>query len=286
MDTEYDKLMQMMKAVEDGKVAEVKKWLAAGVSPNERHYFMRELEGNGEVMDALRTAMLEDMAEEAGKDITDYWVTPLLSAIMTKQKVGMVKLLVEAGGDVNLADDEGLTPLMHSDCSAVTELLLQRGADVHARDCGGRTALLYARTAGQVRLLLAAGADPNAVDKTGNTALMCVPDAEIAGLLLAAGVDVNHRNATGVTALLLAESPDVAKALLAAGADETACDAEGNNALHVAAILQNKEQVRFWARRGMPLDAVNEEGLTALDLAEEAGNEGIAKILRAAARSK
>src|SRR3989442_10717579 len=75
-----------------------------------------------------------------------------------------LRLLVEAGGDVNLPNDFGATPLMW--CAgdiAKVRYLLSKGADVNARSKLGRTALLiaaaYDGSIETLRLMIEKGAD-------------------------------------------------------------------------------------------------------------------------------
>jgi ankyrin repeat protein len=67
--------------------------------------------------------------------------------------------LLNAGGDVNAADNKGRTPLIYAVASErlnVVELLLKRGADIHAKDHNGESALDWAVKTGNdeiIRLL-------------------------------------------------------------------------------------------------------------------------------------
>ena len=74
---------------------------------------------------------------------------PLIAAVQGHQ-LESVKLLIERGANVNLADDKGRTPLMHAAVAdfgdtRMVELLLKAGAKQDARDAGGLTAADYAR---------------------------------------------------------------------------------------------------------------------------------------------
>jgi serine/threonine protein kinase/ankyrin repeat protein len=73
-----------------------------------------------------------------------------------KVVVSIGEMLLNAGCDVNAADNRGLTPLMYaaaSERSAVVELLLKRGANVHAKDHTGESALDWAIKSGNDKII-------------------------------------------------------------------------------------------------------------------------------------
>ena len=84
--------------------------------------------------------------------------------------VGVARLLLERGADVNARAKDGSTPLHTASCFAdlaAVRLLLEHGADVKAEDDRGRTALQVAeemRRGGVVTSLLEHNREP-----TGNT---------------------------------------------------------------------------------------------------------------------
>ena len=99
-----------------------------------------------------------------------------LTAASGQGHVEVVRLLLEAGADKNLADNDGSTALM---CAALWEkvevmrLLLEAGADMNMADIDGNTALMHAAGEGNhgaLRLLVEAGADKNLKNKNGETA--------------------------------------------------------------------------------------------------------------------
>lgn len=111
----------------------------------------------------------------------------------------MLRLLIDGGSDVNIANEDGVTALFWGAGDAEkVGLLLAKGAKVDVRTGLGRTPLLVAATyAGNVeavRLLLKAGAKPTDIDNFGETPLTSAAkrgDAQIALALIEAGADIH-----------------------------------------------------------------------------------------------
>ena len=129
-----------------------------------------------------------------------------------------VRLLIDAGADVNAKTKDGHTALMWAASqgqTAAVRLLLDAGAGLdHKLVWDGRTALLRAASGNHpktVKLLIDAGADVNAKRKEGFTALMMMAGeghTEIVRALIEAGADVNAKTDGGDTALsLMAKAP-------------------------------------------------------------------------------
>jgi len=87
----------------------------------------------------------------------------------------MIWLLVDAGADVNAANEMGHTPLHFAANADAVRALVAAGADVNARSRDGSTPLHLAVEApggvGAVEALLAAGAAVDAVNARGRTPL-------------------------------------------------------------------------------------------------------------------
>ena len=65
----------------------------------------------------------------------------------------MVKLLLDAGADVNSQDHEGVTALSYASNRGDLELenlLLNKGADANVRDNAGKTTLMWATSMGHL----------------------------------------------------------------------------------------------------------------------------------------
>ncbi|MGE5193406.1 MAG: ankyrin repeat domain-containing protein [Deltaproteobacteria bacterium] len=144
----------------------------------------------------------------------------------------IVAFLLEAGADVGLATNEGLSPIHCAKDPAIIEELLKYGADPNAVENYGRRPLHFAcgrvHDERQVRALLSAGADVNVADDSRESPLHLAAEfatAQIVELLLNAGADLNARTDRGVTAFDLAsgrrdrEAAPIVKILRQAGAD-------------------------------------------------------------------
>lgn len=145
-------------------------------------------------------------------------------------------LLVSQNSDIDIRDNERLTPLMYACWNGLTEvvkLLTERGADVNAKDCYGKTPLMYACWSGFIdvtNLLIEQGADISAKDSQGKTALMyaCLENRlDVAKLLISRGADVNVKDKNGQKLLILAcksKQIQAVELLIEKGAEITAAE--------------------------------------------------------------
>jgi ankyrin repeat protein len=208
--------------------------------------------------------------------------------------VGLVKLLLDKGADVNLADTGGDTALIEAardggpEHTAIVKLLIERGADVHAdNDAAILGAAKYAAPE-TVRLLLSKGARVDASDKDsdGDTVLMqAASGASVATveMLLSAGAHINVTNEKGQTALMKAVTLDhrydpkerlpIIELLLKRGANINARDASGMTPLlhsvvqymsEAGGVISHVEVVQFLLDHRADVRAVDEKGETAL----------------------
>lgn len=231
------------------RMAELKKWLAAGANPDD------ELNDAIVANDVDRVSYLMKHGAHANMQDGDGY-TPLISAIRS----GFVEVatnLVKHKADTNLPDRSGWTPLMWAtwgDNPDLLKMLLASGARLDATDTEGLTPLAIAAQNAKPKatlVLLDAGADVNApVAKGGYTPLMLAAlsgSSEVVGALLDRGAKVNAANPGGVTALMIAAAgnrPTLARLLLKAGADVNARSEDGRTALSIAQSNNSDAVVR------------------------------------------
>mmetsp|Transcript_22552 Transcript_22552/g.28798 ORF Transcript_22552/g.28798 Transcript_22552/m.28798 type:complete len:969 (-) Transcript_22552:18-2924(-) len=112
--------------------------------------------------------------------------TPLHCAASAEDKIPVCKVLIEAGASVNIANNDGNTPLHYlARCSVsnedmkqvqleILQLMILNGGDVNAVNDLGETPLHASCFLGDVNIatvLLEAYADPNSITKEGESAL-------------------------------------------------------------------------------------------------------------------
>lgn len=232
--------------------------------------------------------------------------TPLMHAAAFGS-IEAMKLLLDAGAEVNAKNDFGATALLW--CARDGEkarLLIARGADVNARSKQGRTPLMLAsmREGGSdiVALLLSKGTDINVADTRGETALILAAeygDIETVRLLIANKADIHARNRKGEAPVIVASMrthPEVLRLLIQKGADVNVATTWYNSvrngqiqllqltALHHAAQSGSPEMVRDLIRAGASVNAFDSRGFGPLifAIAEERQTPEIVRILIAA----
>ena len=191
--------------------------------------------------------------------------------------VSCVNLLIEAGADVNVKTEKGVTALIqaatndHHDC---IDLLIEAGADVNQRSDGSRTPLTSAAFPGSIKCiqkLLTAGADVNLPGQGGQTSLMysaMFGHESCLDALLKAGADVNVKETSGSTALIITSTyghERCLKRLIEAGADVNIKDNDGQTALIRASCFHNFRCIEHLLKAGADVNETTEtDNVTAL----------------------
>lgn len=323
-------VLDLCQAVAKGDSAAIDALLARGADPNERPPSDSSDQRSPLVLAAItgRIPVLKQLIQ-AGADVNgnSAGLTPLLAATRDtwSGRFDVVMSLLTNGANVGIRDAKGVSALHGAACSsdpALLQLILEAGAEVDVLDDQGFSPLARAIERGQSENALAllkagaavelAGALPlahalalcdqpdqalidavltrapvAALDQQGRSALhRCAKEdaAEVCEALLDAGVDVNARDPKAQTPLMLAAnlgSMRVLQRLSLAKVQASAVDQHGNSALHHAVNAENArvEVIDLLLAMGVPPGLKNREGLSASELALRAGRWDLARKL-------
>lgn len=205
-------------------------------------------------------------------------VTPLAYSLLNKNRP-LTYLLLDHGADVNRVVIDGMPPLrwaLHD--PEMFRLLLEKGADSNDLDILGGNLLAAALGAkkrpiqmGIVRDLIASGNDVNKANKYGETPLHIAAargNTEAVSLLLRHGADLNAAiNRDGHKPVHSASNLKTLTLLLSHGAAINEKTKKGRNLLHLAAVENSMEKVRFLMDKGFSPNDQDNYGYTPLHLA-------------------
>jgi ankyrin repeat protein len=215
----------------------------------------------------LRTAVLAFVWALMTLPSTAATVEDFFSAIRNNGLVRVRELSLD-GSSVKLADGKGVTPLLYASAFGSVEamrVLLEAGADVNAAESLGAVPLHWsACDPARVKLLLEHGAQVNVKNPQGRTPLMvassCEGGADSIRMLLERGADINVQQQNGSTALLDAATyggPSIVRLLLEAGAKANIANQQGDTPLMFAVGWGDVELVRMLIAKGVPVNARN-----------------------------
>jgi ankyrin repeat protein len=210
--------------------------------------------------------------------------TPLTWAItaLGEKDKELVELLISGGADINLADEEGRTPMYWAAFHGS-----QRVFGVVLAKVTDRSTLPLAAFKGDlnaVRAFVQSGADVNAADEFGCTPLHWAAAAnvnDVADFLVANGADVNAEDNDGLTPLLAARRLDMIRFLVSKGADvNVKGDTLGYTRLHKACQFENDLDVAtFLISKGADVNTRNNWGITPLIGTSTNGNREMVQLL-------
>ncbi|CAI8050974.1 Putative ankyrin repeat protein MM_0045 [Geodia barretti] len=234
-----------------------------------------------------------DIQEENGD-------TAVIIAVKTREP-DTLRELVRAGSDLNLQNNEGLTPLMiaawRGTTADITKILLEGehiNLDIQEKRTGW-SALHFSAERGDsatTEALLKAGANPHLKDKDGDTAvIMAVKSHEPDTLreLVRAGSDLNLQNNEGLTPLMIAarsERTDITNILLEGEHINLDIQEEctGLSALHFSADRGDSATTEALLKAGANLHLNDKDGDSALTLAAWCGHTNfVVKLVKAGA---
>ena len=212
-----DSTTALYHATVNGDGAMVELLIANGADVNSTGsagYTALEVAGMNDSLDIVKI-LLEHGADPNQRNLL--WENgTALHSVVNFGKFKAAQMLMDAGADVNLATDGGMTPLISmlrigrfalSEALEITRLLLDAGANPNHQDAEGRSALHYAKYGEVIELLIERGAIVNLQDNKGQTALHRAAqqnNSAAVTALLEHGADVRLQDEQGRTPLDLA----------------------------------------------------------------------------------
>jgi len=201
--------------------------------------------------------LLENGTVDDLNTIEDDWGYTALMWASKNSKENTVKMLIDAGADLNIQAYIGNTALMwassyssRNSTENTVKMLIDAGADLNIQNKFNETAVIKASkdsnrpsTENTVRMLIDAGADLNIKNKLGNTALIYASNnssENTVKMLIDKGADLNIQNDIGNTALMNAllhinrhSKENTVKMLIDADADLNIKNKDGETAYDI-----------------------------------------------------
>ncbi len=224
--------------------------------------------------------------------------TPLSMAIVATTvrppgvRPDLVKFMLEANADVNIANKNGETPLSYASAygyADIVKMLLRVGADVNTKGVRNKTPLIHASQNGHaaiIPLLLGEGADFFAMDVNGMTAISWAAangNTAVVEEFQKARLDVNLREPNCTTPLMRAVANGhmgTVNYLVRLGANIHAKEFDtGSNALMISIRRGYPEIANLLLDAGAEINPCDADGRTALMHAIQYGQAAIVKKL-------
>ena len=211
----------------------------------------------------------------------DLQLSPLHGVCLRLRKGSVRDMISSCGGDVNVSDSTGRTPLSWAAQRGDIEMMrqcLEAGANINKPDFSQKTPLHWAvldHSFEAVQLLLAFGVDVMVQDLCRRTPLALAisrgADRTAVKLLLDYGSDPASRDQALMTPMLWAayrDDPDILELLQLAGADVNDSDISGRTPIHIMITMNNHSLLRFCVSvNSVRLDRQDEAGRDILHFA-------------------
>ena len=195
--------------------------------------------------------------------------------------------MLAATGGARADSYTDFTRALASDDTKTVAQLIARGVDPNTVNENAEPALLYAAregTTAMVRTLIRGKANVNVRTPQGDTPIMLAALAgslETVKVLREAGAQINHPGWTPLQYAAFNGHDAVVEYLVSTGADLGLAAPNGATPVMLAVLSNKADTVKLLVSYGFDVDAKNDKGETALDIARSKGFREIEKLLRA-----
>ncbi len=282
-----DSVEQFIESASRGDLAAVRGALAEGIDVNvlgcngQTALMGAAIHGHLPVIEALLAAQADANIRSSSDDVFGAGETALIKAalsLMVRDRATVLQTLISAGANVNIKDGNGQTALMYvlTD-DAIVEMLLEAGAQVNERNAYGQTALMLAEDHGYTTVAQRLRQANPDVDEANAIALItAASDGDY--LTVERQLQSSLHPMDCATALVYACAGnhfEVAQLLIQAQANVNPVVGPGYlTPLMYAAYAGHLGAVCQLLAAGAKPDVTNEDGFTALKLAELGAYEG------------
>lgn len=205
----------------------------------------------------------------------------LLNAVLFRD-ISAVRMLLDAGADVNHKNNDGSTALhiaLANRSIAIAKLLIFYNADVNAVNDNGFSAAMFA-VAGYntelTKLLIKKGADLRYVNKFGLQAIDYI-DKDVDSVFY----NLVYLNTLTAYELYLANYFELLENKISENLiDINAIDANGRSVLFYALTDRNLDLVKYFLANGANPNILDDNFISPLDLANSYGKSSFAKVLK------
>ena len=247
-------------------------------------------------LDCKVDRMKEVLAQKPSLNQLDESGRSALHVAIDSRKLACVSLLLMAGADPKVPDREGRTALVAGEKTG--DQRIQMALKTLTQKAGGTPegpapwtleSSVGRKQSDVTKMLLAMGVDPNQAGKNGISPLAEASlkgDIEAVRALIAKGARLDTVSPAGTQPIheaALGDSGEVIRELVKHGAELNARTRdEGQTPLHFAAAMGKMRAVEALLSLGADLKIRDLKGMTALAVAERAGLDEIAVVLRRA----
>ena len=200
-------------AVENGELELMREAMSKGANPDEAIVY--DVPVLCDLIDECNIEAIQLLLREGASPNLDCDGEPALMLALDCEYLPLIKMLIDAGADINAQDEFGITTLAWSinyEQINTFKYLLEKGASMEIRDSSGFHPVVYAPNLKVLKILEGLNFPTDVVSTDGTTFLMDAVDTGsddiVEYLITEKKVDIHAKNNEGLTAYDFLKSDD------------------------------------------------------------------------------